>query len=78
PEGIAFYSSLLTSVWLWMHILSYALLKLTQRIDIVKNTMLRFVEIDKKPFTAISIMLIVAYVIVSLFLIAVFATISVM
>ncbi|MDN3485465.1 MULTISPECIES: hypothetical protein [unclassified Pseudoalteromonas] len=73
PEGVSFYSSLLTSVWLWLHIFSYCLFKLTLQIDLLKNYLLKFVEIDKKPFTALAIMVAISYVIISIALIIAFS-----
>lgn len=73
PEGVAFYSSLLTSVWLWLHIFSYFCFKAAIQIDTFKSALLKIVKIEDKPFTALAIVIVVMYIPISIIIIFVYA-----
>jgi len=66
PEGIAFYSSLLTSIWLWLHIISYVSFRLAIQTDALKSVLLQVVNIDGKPFSALATMIIIVYIPISI------------
>ena len=61
PEGIAFYSSLLTSIWLWLHVISYACFKTSLSFDKTKNRFLSIVNIDNKPVASLAIIVLIVY-----------------
>jgi hypothetical protein len=62
PEGIAFYSSLLTSIWLWLHTLSYILFKGSLYFDKTKSWLLSFTNIDNKPFKSLATISLIVYI----------------
>jgi hypothetical protein len=59
PEGILFFSSLLTSIWLWLYIAAYWFHVGAVRIDASKAWLLGISNIDAKPFKAIAILALV-------------------
>jgi len=69
PEGIAFYSSLLTSIWLWLHIISYSVLKVATQTDALKNKLMKFVNINEKPFSALALIILFLYIPISIILV---------
>lgn len=77
PEGVAFYSSLLTSIWLWIHIISYATFKFAVQTDVIKSTLLKIVNIDEKPFSALAVIIVILYIPISIILICLFAGFSI-
>jgi hypothetical protein len=50
PEGLFFLSSLLTTMWLWLHLGSVILLKSAINIDAFKEWLVSLSNIEKKPF----------------------------
>ncbi len=60
PEGITFYSSLLTSIWLWLHTVSYACFKASLSFDKTKNRLLS-INIDNKPFKSLATITLIIY-----------------
>lgn len=59
PEGLAFASSMLTSIWVLMHILTFYLLRLAFKVDGLKQFCLRQTKIDSNPFTAMTFTMVV-------------------
>lgn len=55
PEGILFFSSLLTSTWLWLYIASYWLHKTALGVDSAKTILLNISNFENKPFKSIGI-----------------------
>lgn len=55
PEGLLFFSSLLTSIWLWLYIASFWLHKAALRVDSVKTILLNISNVENKPFKSIGI-----------------------
>lgn len=76
PEGVAFYSSLLTSIWLWIHIISYTVFKFAVQTDSIKSKLLKIVNIDEKPFSALAAIIVILYIPISLIVIGLFAGVS--
>lgn len=54
PEGILFFSSLLTSVWMWLYVTAYWTVVSTVRIDRVKSAVLPHLNTEREPFFAIA------------------------
>ncbi|MFM0232150.1 MULTISPECIES: hypothetical protein [Paraburkholderia] len=50
PEGLFFLSSLLTTVWVWLHLGGALLLKAAVNVDVLKNWLVSLSNIDGKPF----------------------------
>jgi hypothetical protein len=53
PEGILFYSSILTSLWMWLYLSGYLVHFAALRVDALKSFLLRISNIDEKPFKSI-------------------------
>jgi len=53
-EGTLFFSSLLTSVWMWCYVIGYWLLVSAVRVDALKKRVERYFDIDENPFYAIA------------------------
>ena len=70
PEGIAFYSSLLTSIWLWLHTISYVLMKISLSFDSGKGKLMSFFDIEGKPFKSLGIIVLILYAVLVLIIIA--------
>lgn len=51
PEGVFFFASLLTSIWLWLYILAYYLAFIAVRADIIKPKILNQFSVEDKPLT---------------------------
>ena len=54
PEGIVFFSSLLTSVWMWLYVTAYWVVVTTVRIDRVKTFFESHINMEHEPFFAIA------------------------
>ncbi|TCG09228.1 hypothetical protein BZM27_06850 [Paraburkholderia steynii] len=50
PEGLFFLSSILTTVWVWLHLGGALLLKAAINVDALKNRLVSLSNIDGKPF----------------------------
>lgn len=50
PEGLFYLSSLLTTVWVWLHLGGALLLKAAISIDALKSRLVSLSNIDGKPF----------------------------
>ncbi len=61
PEGVTFYSSLLTSIWLWLHTISYVLFKWSLSFDKTKSRILLMTNIENKPFRSLGLITLIAY-----------------
>ncbi len=72
PEGIVFYSSLLTSIWLWFHTASYIALKIAIQTDFVKKSLLNIANIEQKPFKSLATIILLLYPVVCCVLIAIY------
>ncbi|WP_124674370.1 hypothetical protein [Burkholderia cepacia] len=55
PEGLFFLSSLLTTVWIWLHLGSALLLKIAIKVDAMKNWLISLSNIGEKPFISVAI-----------------------
>ncbi|RBB38206.1 hypothetical protein DPV79_19220 [Burkholderia reimsis] len=53
PEGLFFLSSLLTTVWIWLHLGSALLLKGAIKVDALKNRLVSLSNIGGKPFMSV-------------------------
>ncbi|WP_321958129.1 hypothetical protein [Paraburkholderia bannensis] len=53
PEGIFFLSSLLTTVWVWLHLGGALLLKAAVKADRLKTKLVSLSNIDAKPFMSV-------------------------
>jgi len=73
PEAIAFYSSLLSSIWLWLHVISYATYKAALKTDSLKNSLMKIVNINEKPFSGLAVIVAIMYIPISIVLIAIFS-----
>ncbi|MEY1594086.1 hypothetical protein AB3K92_35355 [Burkholderia sp. Bmkn7] len=54
PEGLFFLSSLLTTVWIWLHLGSALLLKGAIKVDAMKNWLVSLSNIGGKPFMSVA------------------------
>lgn len=54
PEGIVFFSSLLTSVWMWLYVTAYWVMITAVKIDRVKAFIEPHLNIEREPFFAIA------------------------
>ncbi len=54
PEGIVFFSSLLTSVWMWLYVTAYWSVVTAVRIDRVKTFLGSQINMEHEPFFAIA------------------------
>lgn len=52
--GIFFYSTYITSVWVWLYALSGFMVKLAQKLDISWSWLKRFLNIDEKPLRSMA------------------------
>ncbi len=77
PEGIMFYSSLLTSIWLWIHTFGYFASKLAMKIDFIKNKWLSMCDIKNRTFHSLALLIIIALVLVSPLLIIFFSLLKI-
>lgn len=59
PEGLFFLSSLLTTVWVWLHLGGALLLKAAINVDALKNWLVVLSNIDGKPFKSAAAILVV-------------------
>jgi hypothetical protein len=58
PDTTFLYSSLLTSIWLWLYVASYSMLYVAVRVDRLRNLLLRVLDFGEKPFHSIAFILI--------------------
>lgn len=56
PEGVFFFTSLLTSIWLWGYIAAYSLAYVCVRIDRLHPVLWRWVRIDEQPLLVLSVL----------------------
>jgi hypothetical protein len=59
PEGLFFLSSILTTVWIWLHLGGALLLKIAINVDALKNRLVSLSNIDGKPFKSVASILVV-------------------
>lgn len=62
PEAILFFSSLLSSVWLWLYVGGYILLYIAVRLDRVSQWFMERLDFDHGPGTALGLAIVVIYV----------------
>ncbi|NNA01881.1 hypothetical protein [Pseudomonas lundensis] len=55
PEGVFFFTSLLTSVWLWGYISAYGLAYACVRIDRLPPKLWSFLKIEEQPLLSLSV-----------------------
>ncbi|MEE4751767.1 hypothetical protein V2K79_06870 [Pseudomonas alliivorans] len=55
PEGVFFFTSLLTSVWLWGYIAAYGLAYACVRIDRLPPKLWNFLKIEEQPLLSLSV-----------------------
>lgn len=65
PEGIVFFSSLLTSVWMWLYVTAYWVVVAAVRIDLVKTFLEPHLNTEREPFFAIAYAIFVVALLVS-------------
>lgn len=56
PEGVFFFTSLLTSVWLWGYIVAYGLAYACVRIDRLPPKLWSFLKIEEQPLLSLSVL----------------------
>lgn len=56
PEGVFFFTSLLTSIWLWGYISAYSVAYACVRIDRFKPVLWRWVKIEEQPLLVLSVL----------------------
>ncbi|MHA6578450.1 hypothetical protein [Pseudomonas yamanorum] len=57
PEGVFFFTSLLTSIWLWGYIAAYSLAYVCVRIDRLPPVLSRWFKIEEQPLLVLSFLL---------------------
>lgn len=72
PEGLFFLSSLLTTVWVWLHLGGALLLKVAINVDGLKNWLVSLSNIDGKPFMSAAAIFAVMTVVLWCFSILIF------
>jgi hypothetical protein len=68
PEGVFFFTSLLTSIWLWGYIAAYSVAYMCVRIDRFKPVLWGWVRIEEQPLLVLSVLsglVVVIYLLVS-------------
>lgn len=70
PEGVTFYSSIFTSIWLWTHILTFFIMKYSLRVDYFKNKWVSIFNVNDEPFEFLFLSMTVASVILVLLIIS--------
>jgi hypothetical protein len=69
PEGVFFFTSLLTSIWLWGYIAAYSVAYMCVRIDRFKPVLWGWVRIEEQPLLVLSVLsglvIVVIYLLVS-------------
>jgi hypothetical protein len=63
PEAILFFSSMLSSVWLWLYVGGYILLYVAVRLDRVSQWYIARLDLDHGPGTALGLAIVVIYLI---------------
>jgi hypothetical protein len=66
PESILFLSSLLTSIWLWLYVLGYALLFSAVRLDKMFVWVKNRLDIDHNPATAVATAIVAASILLAI------------
>ncbi len=61
PESILFYSSLLTSTWLWIYILSFLFYSILRKSGGPAKLITDRMDFNKSPFSAMSLMIVILY-----------------
>ncbi|WP_124483336.1 hypothetical protein [Burkholderia cenocepacia] len=54
PESAAFFSSMLTSVWLWLYLLAWLATCAATKLDVVKKFAVKHVDVRRAPLAALS------------------------
>jgi hypothetical protein len=78
PESVFFWSSLLTSIWLWLYFCSYWTLVLALRLDRLRALALRLFEFEAKPFHAFGLVTVVVCFVIGTLSIALYAVLAFM
>jgi uncharacterized membrane protein len=60
PESVLFFSSLLTSIWLWLYVIAYALLFVTVRLDRVGTRAKRYLQLSENPIYALAFAMVIS------------------
>lgn len=76
PESAAFFSSMLTSIWLWMYLSAWLATILTARLDIVKRFAVRHATVKADPIAVLNFWLQLFIVAIALVLIAILAVVE--
>lgn len=76
PDSILFYSSLLTSIWMWLYVIGYWLLFFAVRLDGVKRIVERNSNVDNDPFHALAWVILIAAIATSVISIFIFAMVK--
>ncbi len=53
PPGIVFYSTFLSSIWLWLYIISVFLIRISSSIDSTFNLIKKYLYRPEQPFTSL-------------------------
>lgn len=73
PEGILFFSSLLTSIWMWLYVVAYWSVVSAVRIDRVKAFLKAQLNVEGAPFFAVAHAILVVAILVSCIAVVLFA-----
>lgn len=57
PEGIFFFTSILTSIWLWGYLLAYAIAFVSVRIDKLSPRLWSVMKVEEQPLSVLSVIL---------------------
>ena len=78
PEGVLFYSSILTSIWLWIHTLGYFIYKSSMKLDFIKKRWLKILDLNNNPVRAIAFSTTIILIILSGLFIIIFSTFKIL
>jgi hypothetical protein len=75
PESVTFFSSLLTSLWLWLYVVTYLLLVAAVRLERRWSAAKRLLNLEHSPMYSLSLAVLTTYISLSALVLAIHAVI---